>query len=100
MALTMAVCYRKPDDPDTFEKRYVEEHLPLVRSYNNIGETRFLKVSRTIMGDFPYAYLFIGTWQEKDGWKADMNSEAAKKATDNAKEIAPPFDVVVFEQLA
>lgn len=100
MSVMMGVYYRQPDDPATFEKRYLEEHLPIVDTYANLKERRFVKATRTLVGEFPYAYIFVGAWADKDGFKADMNSEAAAKATANAKEIAPPFDVVVFEQLA
>ena len=43
---------------------------------------------------------FVGTWKSKDDWKADLSSEQAKIATEDAKSFAPPFDVVVFEQLS
>jgi len=32
--------------------------------------------------------------------KADLSSEQAKIATEDANSFAPPFDVVVFEQLS
>lgn len=100
MSLKMTVYYRQPENPEDFEKRYVEGHLPLLAKYENMRHTSFHKLSRTIMGDFPYAYAFTGTWEDKDGWKADMNSEAAKEATEDAKTFAPEFDVVVWEQMA
>ena len=98
--IKMTVFYRPPDDTAEFEKRYIEEHLPMVRGYGNVQKVAAYKVSRTIMGDFPYAYVFSGTWADKDGWKADMASDAAKQATEHAKSFAPPFDVVVLEELA
>lgn len=96
----MDIFYRAPDDAEAFEKRYLGEHLPMVRKYANIKKTSFFKVGRTIVGDFPYAYIFSGTWDDKDGWKADMNSAEAKAATDDAMSFAPKFDVVVVEELA
>ena len=98
--LKMVVAYKAPADPEAFEKRYVEGHLPIVRRYSNVKDTSFEKVSRTIMGDFPYTHIFTGVWADKDGWKADMNSDLAKQATEDAKSFAPEFDVVVFEELA
>src|SRR5919108_159490 len=75
--IKMTVFYRPPDDADAFEKKYREEHLPMVRGYANIQKVAAYKVTRTLQGDFPYAYVFSGTWADKDAWKADMNSEAA-----------------------
>lgn len=96
----MTIYYRTPDDAESFEKRYVEGHLPMVQAYDNIKETSFEKVTRTIMGDFPYSHVFTGTWADKDGWKADMNSDAAKAATEDAQSFAPAFDVIVTEAIA
>jgi len=98
--MRMAIYYPAPEDPEAFEKRYVEGHLPLVQAYDNIKATKFFKVARSIMGEFPYSYVFVGSWADKDGWKADMNSDKAKAATEDAKNFAPAFDVVVFEELA
>lgn len=100
MSLNMSVYYRAPDDAEAFEKRYLEGHLPMVKKYENVKHHSFHKLSRTIAGDFPYAFVYTGTWDDREGWKADMNSEQAKAATEDAQTFAPPFDVVVWEQLA
>ena len=100
MALRMGIYYRQPDDPATFEKRYLTEHLPMVRSYDNITQSHFFKASRVIMCDFPYAYIFVGSWDDKEGWKADMNSDKAKEATAHAQTLGASFDVVVLDELA
>lgn len=100
MSLEMGVYYREPDDAEAFEKRYLDGHLPLVSKYPNMKQHSFHKVGRKIAGDFPYAYVFVGEWDDRDGWKSDMNSEDAKAATEDAQSFAPPFDVVVWEKLA
>ena len=97
--IKMTVLYQKPQDPDAFEKHYLDVHLPIVKSYENLKEVSFAKVTRVLSGDYPYAYQFTGTWADKDGWKADMNSQAAADATVDAKSFAPAFDVVVWEDL-
>ncbi|HEX9712837.1 MAG TPA: EthD family reductase [Actinomycetota bacterium] len=99
--VTMLVFYRAPADAEAFEKRYVEGHLPKIGEYQNIKEFSFHKVSRKVMGDFPYEYVFSGSWADKDGWKADLGSDAAKQATEDANTFAEGlFDVVLLEQLA
>ncbi len=101
MTVRMTVYYRPPADAEAFEKRYIEGHLPLIGTYANIKSYSFNKVTRTLQGDFPYAYAFVGTWANKDDWKADMQSEPAAAATKDAQEFATQgFDVVVFEELA
>jgi len=98
--ISMTVYYRAPDDPEAFEKRYLEGHLPLVQKYEKMESCSFNKVTRTLQGDYPYAYTFVGLCKTKDDWKADLSGEQAKIATEDAKSFAPPFDVVVFEQLS
>lgn len=101
MTVRLAVYYKQPEDPDTFEKRYIEEHLPIVRTYPNVKVTKFHKLGRLIAGDQPpYAYVFVAAWDDKDGFKADMNSDAAKKAAEHATSLGVPFDVVMLDQLA
>lgn len=100
MAVQMFVLYRTPEDPSSFERRYLEGHLPLVKAYPNVKDVSFAKVTRKLMGDFPYDYVFTGTWSDKDAWKADLSSDEAKAATVDAQSFAPPFDVVVLETLA
>src|ERR671915_112286 len=100
MSVKMTVYYRAPEDAETFEKRYLDGHLPLVQKYPNMTHSSFHKSTRNLVGDFPYAYAFTGTWDDKDGWKSDMNSEEANAASEDAKQFAPQFDVVVWEQLA
>ena len=97
--IKMAVFYRQPEDPEAFEKKYLEEHLPIVQGYKNIQKTSAYKVTRKVMGEFPYSYVFSGTWADKDAWKADLSSPEAAAAAEHAKSFAPPFDVVVMEEL-
>lgn len=98
--LTMAVYYRSPDDPETFEKRYLAEHLPLVDRYEHMKSRSFGKVSRVLQGEVAFSHLFVGHWDDKEGWKADLGSEAAKEATENARSLGVPFDVAVIEWIA
>lgn len=98
---TMLVLYRKPEDPEAFEKRYIEGHLPIVRQYKNMGDNVFLKTTRTLIGDFPYAYVFRAFWPDKDAWKEDVASDVGKQASADADEFAKDaYDVVLFDKLA
>ena len=99
MSVRMAVYYKQPQDPEMFEKRYVSEHLPLVQAYENIKATSFFKFGRSIVGTPAYAYVFIAIWDDKDGFKADMNNPKAAEATEHAKTLGAEFDVVMLDEL-
>ncbi len=45
---TLLVLFRTPQDPDQFERHYVQVHLPLVRKMPGL---RSLRVDRTVGGD-------------------------------------------------
>lgn len=97
----MLVCYRPPADSEAFEKRYLEQHMPLVKKYPNIKDCSFAKVSRTILGQPPYSHVFTGIWTSLDDFKADMRSEEAAAATEDAKSFASSgFDVFLLEELS
>jgi len=98
--IRMSVYYRAPEDAEAFERRYIEGHLPLVQKYERMVSSSFHKTTRVLQGEFPYAYVFVGSWNSKDDWKADLSSEQAKLATEDAQSFAPPFDVAVFETIA
>lgn len=100
MSAKLTVYYKPPEDPDKFETRYLEGHMPLVQKLANIQHTSFHKATRTIMGEFPYAYVFTGTWADGDSMKAALNSEEMRVAAEDAQTFAPPFDAVLWEQLA
>lgn len=95
----LAVFYKAPDEADKFEKRYVEGHLPLIQQYPNVKDISFSKVTRTVAGEVPYSYVFTGTWADWDSLKSDLNSDLAREAGEDAKSFAPPFDVVILEDL-
>jgi uncharacterized protein (TIGR02118 family) len=100
MTLKMSVYYAAPEDPDAFESRYLEGHLPLAKSYPNIKHASFHKVGRKLIGDFAYAYVFTGTWEDKDAWKADMGSPESDKVNADADTFNVERTVVLYDQLA
>jgi uncharacterized protein (TIGR02118 family) len=99
MTIRMAVYYKKPEDPTTFEKRYVEEHLPLTQRYQGIAATSFFKVGRRLVGESPYSYVFVGIWDEFDDFKAAMTSDVNKEVAEHAKSLGVEFDVVMLDEI-
>lgn len=101
MGATLLVQYKPPADQDTFEKRYLSEHLAILDRYESIKNVRFFRVARTLAGESPYSHTFMADWDSKEAMMADVTSEAGQEAFANAVDIAPQgFDVVVLEQLS
>lgn len=99
MTVRLGVFYKQPEDPETFQKRYVEEHLPLAQGYQGITATSFHKVTRNLIGESPYAFLFVGTWDSAEDFKAAMGSDHNKDVTAHAASLGVPMDVVMLETL-
>ena len=101
MSVRMAVYYRTPDDPEMFEKGYIAEHMPITEGWKGMRSRSFNKVKTTVAGEFPYAYAFVGTWDDFGSWQEDIQGDVGKAAVADAQQRAPQgFDVVVFEEIA
>jgi hypothetical protein len=48
----------------------------------------------------PYDGVAELTWDDRDGFKADMQSEAAARGTEDLKEFAGAFGLLYVEQAA
>lgn len=100
MSIKMAVYYAKPEDPEGFEKAYVANHIPLTEQYPGIKHTSFHKVGSQLIGEFEYSYVFTGTWDDMDSWKAAMGSPENDKVVADAKTYGVEMTAVLYEQLA
>jgi uncharacterized protein (TIGR02118 family) len=92
--------YRKPVDPETFERRYFDEHIPLVSQTPGLVRAEVAKVARVFvpgfLGDtepFLVAELYF---ESKDAMKAAFGSPQWKAAGDNLTEIGGMDVVTMF----
>ena len=99
--ITLTVYYNKADDPETFEKRYIAEHMPLVEGWKAMTGQAFGRIATTVSGSVPFTHLFIGHWESAESLQADMASDATGPIMKNAGELAPEgFTAVTIEWLA
>lgn len=79
--------YRTPPDVETFERRYFEEHLPLVRRFPGL---RQLEVSRVTSPREPPPFYLIAelTWDDRDAMRAALRSEISQQAGAILQEFA------------
>lgn len=68
----MTVQYARPDDVDAFERRYAEEHVPLVRRIPGLSGFR-LSRPRAMSGEAPYLVAELD-FQDADAFKAALRS--------------------------
>ena len=85
---------------EDFGKRWLEEHAPIARDgYANLKGYVVNLVTRVPEGqEAPYDGVAELTWDDRDGFKADMQSEAAARGTEDLKSFAESFGLLFVEQ--
>ena len=85
---------------EDFAKRWLEQHAPIARDgYPNLRSYTVNLVTRVPEGqEAPYDGVAELTWDDRDGFKADMQSEVAARSTEDLKEFAASFGLLYVEQ--
>lgn len=92
--------YRKPADADTFDRRYFEEHMPLVAKTPGLARAEVAKVARVFVPGFltgaePYLIAEL-YFESKDAMKAAFGSPEWQAAGANLTEIGGMELVAMF----
>ena len=90
---TLLVLFRRPDGgPDaqaTFERRYAEEHLPLVAQTPGLRDTRVQRVAGALGGETDLVLVTAMDFDDRPALDAGLASEPMRAAGRNLREIAP-----------
>jgi uncharacterized protein (TIGR02118 family) len=90
---TMLALYRRPEGgPEaqaTFERRYAEEHLPLVAATPGLRGVRVRRVTQSLLGD--RELILVTTMEFDDGASLEraLASDEMRAAGRNLRDIAP-----------
>jgi len=70
---------------EEFRRHWIEDHAPIARDgYEHLSGYRIELVTRVPSGqEAPYDGIAVLTWEDRDGMKADLASDAARRATDD-----------------
>ena len=85
---------------EDFGKRWLEEHAPIARAgYQYLKSYTVDLVTRVPEGQqAPYDGVAVLTWDDREGFSADMKSEAAARGTEDLKSFADSFGLLFVEQ--
>jgi uncharacterized protein (TIGR02118 family) len=90
---TMLAIYRRPDgEPDaleTFERRYAEEHLPLVAATPGLLAVSVRRVTQALLGDREVVLVTSMEFADRASLDAALASDEMRAASRNLREIAP-----------
>jgi uncharacterized protein (TIGR02118 family) len=101
---TLLALFRLPDGgPDaqaTFERRYAEEHLPLVAGTPGLRETRVYRVVEALGGQTDLILATSMRFDDRATMDAGLVSDAMRAAGRNLREIAPGLSTLyVLEEM-
>lgn len=90
---TLLVLYRRPDGGDDalaeLERRYADEHMPLVAETPGLRATRVQRVSGALGGETDLAIVTAMDFDDRAALDAGLASDAMRAAGRKLREIAP-----------
>lgn len=85
---------------EEFADYWLNSHAPMTRDgYEHLRGYEVDLVTRIPDGQtVPYDGVAVLTWDDRDGFRADMGSEAARRSTEDLANFAGSFGLVYVEQ--
>jgi uncharacterized protein (TIGR02118 family) len=96
---TLLALYRRPEGGDeaqsTFERRYREEHLPLVAGTPGLRRTQVWRVDEALGGETDLVLVTAMTFDDRAALDEGLRSDAMRAAGRNLREIAPGLSTLL-----
>jgi uncharacterized protein (TIGR02118 family) len=85
---------------EEFRDRWLNEHAPIARDgYEFLKSYAVNLVTRVPQGqEAPYDGVAELTWDDREGFSADMKSEAAARGTEDLKAFTSSFGLLFIDQ--
>jgi uncharacterized protein (TIGR02118 family) len=85
---------------DEFRDYWLNDHAPIARDgYEHLTGYTANLVTRVPEGqEAPYDGVAVLTWDDRDGFKADMASQTAKRSTEDLGNFTEGFGLLFVEQ--
>ncbi len=93
--MRLIALYRKPPDPEAFDKAYFGSHLPLMEKVPGLLATRVTRFTRTIMGDGFYLMAEMD-FADEVSLKSAMKSPEMAEAGANLATFADGLTTLLF----
>lgn len=95
MPAKLIALYRRPEDPEGFDRNYFNAHLPLIAQVPGLRKTTITRLTRTIMGEDFYM-LAVMEFDDRDALKNGMKSHEMAAAGDNLNSFAAGLVTLIF----
>ncbi|NKQ34683.1 MAG: EthD family reductase [Chloroflexi bacterium] len=85
--MKLVALYKKPADPEAFEKRYFEGHAPLMEQVPGLREMKITRFKKTLAGDGFYMMAEMD-FGDKETFNTAMQSKEMAAAGKDVNEFA------------
>lgn len=92
---------KKPEmSAEEFRDYWLQKHAPIARDgYEHLTSYRVALVGGAPEGqEIPYDGVATLSWDDREGFKSDMKSEAAARGTEDLKSFADAFGLLFVEE--
>ncbi|HUI64529.1 MAG TPA: EthD family reductase [Bacteroidota bacterium] len=79
--IKLIALYRRPADPDEFDRHYFDVHLPLVRKYPGLRALSVTRVTGAPIGEAKFHLMAEMSFDSKDAMDAALASAEGKAVT-------------------
>ena len=92
---------KKDMSSEEFGRYWLEKHAPIARDeYEHLQGYTVALVTRVPEGqETPYDGVATLTWEDRDGFRADMASDPAKRATEDLSNFSEAFGLLFVEEI-
>jgi uncharacterized protein (TIGR02118 family) len=95
----LVVLYKKPQNVEEFEKKYREEHMPIVNRIPGLKSVEISKMVGAPMGESPYYMMAELYFDNMDALKAGMSSPEGKESAKNIMSFAKDIISMMFAEV-
>jgi uncharacterized protein (TIGR02118 family) len=99
MPAKIVALYKKPQNPQEFERRYFDEHVPLVNRMPGVQHWEISKYAGSANGEEPYYMLVELYYENMDALKASLDSKEGKEAGDHIMSFAKDILTITFAEV-
>ena len=78
--------YKKPDDPEAFDKWFFGEHMDICRRYPDVDHMHVQKVTGAPRGESDYYLLFEAVYKDRDTMMGSLMSDPGTESARNLRD--------------
>lgn len=95
----LVALYKRPSDPEAFDRHYRDAHLPLVRKWPGLRRVELSRVTGMPGGGAaPYYLIAEMYFDDPDALRAALRSPEGRAAGDDLQQFAPGLVTLLYAQ--